>query len=149
MLATDSLIVCWHTHSVAENWIWLEMDMWSVLCHLRAFFQNEPVRNKCWLLIFCVKLYCNPWSHLVYSHFLLYSWTKCLRIFFCVTGVCIISVSMAVGVPRRGLLSLVIALVQDTVELRAITVGLRNGFLHFKHTYCVFIMSDVLYCTCY
>lgn len=45
-----------------------------------------------------------------------------------------ISVSMAAGVPRRGRLSSVIALVQDTVELRAITVGLRNGFLHFKHT---------------
>lgn len=45
-----------------------------------------------------------------------------------------ISVSMVAGVPRRGRLSSVIALVQDTVELRAITVGLRNGFLHFKHT---------------
>lgn len=42
---------------------------------------------------------------------------------------------MAAAVPRRGPLSPVIALVQDTVELHAITVGLRNGFLHFKHTY--------------
>lgn len=72
--------------------------------------------------------------------FVLYTWTKCLPISFYMTGVCIISVSMAAGVPRRGRLSSVIALVQDTVELRAITVGLRNGFLHFKHTYCSFIM---------
>lgn len=52
---------------------------------------------------------------------------------------------MAADVPRRGLLSPAIALVQDTVELRAITVGLRNGFLHLKHTYCLFIMRDLLY----
>jgi len=56
------------------------------------------------------------------------------------SGVCIISVSMAASVPRRGLLSPVTALVQDTVELHAITVGLHNGFLHFKHIYCLFIM---------
>lgn len=105
-----------------------------------VFIQNEPVKNKCWLLIFCFKAHCNPLSHLVCSHFLLYTWTKCLPISFYMTGVCIISVSMAAGVPRRGHLSPVIALVQDTVELRAITVGLRNGFLHFKHTYCSFIM---------
>lgn len=60
---------------------------------------------------------------------------------FYMTGVCIISVSMTAGVPRRGRLSPVIALVQDTVELRAITVGLRNGFLHFKHTYWSIIMN--------
>lgn len=40
---------------------------------------------------------------------------------------------MVADVLRRGHHSTAIALVQDTLELHAITVGLRNGFLHFKN----------------